>query len=119
MACPIHLKYSGSFLVKIAIVAVLSGGFSTQAMSADPPSCSGNACSEIIAEFTGSCYHVKNKGSKKIKVKWGMHELTLYGGQADTMKYPFILGGGCVKSITGSLSANYASKSMVDKLIEE
>lgn len=93
MAYPINLKHSSSFLVKIAIVAVLSGEFSTQAM-ADPPSCSGNACGDIRAEFTGSCYHVKNTGSKKVKVKWGKHRLTLYGGQADTMKYPFVLGGG-------------------------
>jgi hypothetical protein len=109
MAYPTHLKHSSSFLVKIAIVAVLSGGFYTQAMAAPAvaPSCSGDACSDIRAKFTGSCYHVKNTGSKKIKVKWGKHWLTLYGGQADTMKYPLALGGGCVKSITGSLSANY------------
>ncbi len=108
MAYPAYLKHSSSFLVKISIVAVLSVGFSTQAMAAPSvaPSCSGDACSDINAKFTGACYHVKNTGSKKVKVKWGKYRLTLYGGQADTMKYPL---GGCVKSITGSLSANYSS----------
>jgi len=110
MAYPTHLKHSNSFLVKIAIVAVLSGGLSTQAMAA--PSCSGDACSDIDAKFTGVCYHVKNTGSKKVKVKWGNYRLTLYGKQANTMKYPLAstLGTGCVKSITGPLSANYAGK---------
>ena len=108
MAYPTHLKHSSSFLVKIAIVAILSGGFSTQAMAA--PSCSGDACSDINAKFTGVCYHVKNTGSKKVTVKWGNYWLTLHGGQADTMKYSLasVLGTGCVKSITGSLSANYS-----------
>ena len=108
MAYPTHLKHSSSFLVKISIVAVLSGGFSTQAMAA--PSCSGDACSDINAKFTGVCYHVKNTGSKKVRVKWGNYWLTLNGGQANTMKYPLasVLGTGCVKSITGSLSANYS-----------
>ena len=74
-------------------------------------SCSGNACSDVNLEWDGSCYTVKNYGGNSVRVQigngnTGTVKMTLRAGQrSNPILNPF--GGGCRKTLGGSMRANY------------
>jgi hypothetical protein len=91
--------------VKFWIIALISGALLLlKPLYTQAKSIGGNAGSEVVVSYEGSCYWATNRSSRRVTVRLGPYSALLDPGE----KFMFTgVGRGCFRSYVGAPDASY------------
>jgi hypothetical protein len=88
---------------RLLIMMSAAALFEASPSIAAPPSCTGDACDDIVFSFVNGCYHTTNHSTRRVVVRRGPYKFVVQRGETHVLK----MNGVCIGSYVGKNTADF------------